>query len=206
MIESGITRRMVQWNSSYGEIMNEDVTLRFYRTTYKTKIPKKELEDYLKNLETWEKFAHTNRKLLALTYFLSSGQPYAGLLLNDENAIVDFIDEHNRIYMRYVFVGQYRKDSLFLNSLEYFVYEDDRFYPTFKRRDVIRYQFTPEGKLTVTKRLSNGDGPDTVTIEEADHQVNVSKNWERYPELGKYDGLVVQERWEDEDLLKGIIK
>jgi hypothetical protein len=53
--------------------------------------------------------------------------------------------------------------------------------------------------------LANGDGTDTVTVEEAIQPVNVAEDWEPYPDLVIYDGLVVLKDWDDNGLLKYII-
>jgi hypothetical protein len=195
----------LKWLTSYGELqVAEKDVLDFYRTTYKSKIPKKELELHLSSLESWVKFAYETKRLFHVTGLLKDNdQPYVALLLNDGNAIVEFIDEFNRIYLRYFFSSRFNKpEFVFLTSLNYFIYPDNNFYASFQRKSSVTYDFTPEGGLTVTKSVSNGDGTNNVTVEEATTPIDVSKNWEPYPKLGEYESIVRLKRWDDGDFLK----
>nr|WP_199158110.1 hypothetical protein [Pedobacter sp. ASV2] len=201
MDTNNLKQTLQAWNTAYGKIQTVENTLDFYRTTYRKKIDKKELEANLVDLVTWEQYAYANKILLEMTFLLSNDQPYAGVILNAGNAIVKFIDEHNREYIRYVFGGEHKEGYLFLESLRYFTYPDNhQFYSSYRCETSTRYEFTPAGNLRVTKF----DKDNYMTVDEAAHPVNVEANWEPYPELGKYEGLVKLKRWGDGDLLAGI--
>lgn len=194
------------WNSSYGKFFSEEAALKFYRVSYEDDIPAKELKKHLSSLEDWEQYAYEKKILIENTAVIEpTDQPYASICLNEGNVIVRFLDEHNRIYMYYTFGGEYKEGQVFLERLHYFIYPDDeKFY---RRGDSIKdvmYDFTPEGKLTVTTEELRADGERYQVIEEAAHPVNVSANWEPYPELGKYESIARLKRWGDGDLLKGI--
>ncbi len=194
------------WNDAYGELMDEDDSLDFYKTTYEDEIPAKELKKHLASLEAWTDYAYNNKLLIELTAFLEpNDQVYASICLNSGNAIVRFVDEHNRIYMVYSFGGEYKKGQLFLDKLQYFIYPDDEAY--YDRDESVKdvtYEFTPEGGLRVITEELRDDGHRYEKVEEAAHPVNVSANWEPYPEPGKYESLARLRRWGNGDLLKGI--
>ena len=188
------------WNDAYGEISNKEDTLDFYKTSYEDEIPKGELKKALSSVESWAQYAYNKRLLFHVTAFLENEQPYADILFNDGNVIVHFLDECNRIYMAYEFLGGLKKDLLFLDSLRYYIYEDDKNF--YGRRHSIRdyqYIFTPEGKLTIWDRYLE-DGKWYEEAKEAELPVNVASNWEPYPKLGDYNGIVKMERWKDGEL------
>lgn len=192
------------WNTSYGEQMDEQDSLDFYRTSYKPDLPKNVLDANLISLETWHRYAYDNKLLFELSVFDQANRPYASLLFNVGNAIIHFIDEYQRPYMVYTFGGEYKPSQLFLESLHYFEYEGE----DFKERDEsiadTEYKFTPQGKLVVYKEYTKEDGHRYESQQEAAQLVNVEKNWEPYPAFGQYECLVRLKRWGDGDLLKDI--
>ena len=193
------------WNDAYGKLQSVESTLNFYRTTYKGKVPKKELEENLQSLEKWAAYAYKNKLLFHVTALIEhNDQPYADLTFNDGNVIIEFIDEYGRAYLAYSFHGDVKEGALFMANLHYFIYEGQGFQSRGKSIEDARYYFTPEGKLTVYKKHIGQDGHHYQTVEEAAHPVNVEKNWEPYPEFGQYESIIRLKRWDNDDFLKGI--
>lgn len=208
------------WNTVRGYLMDEATSLDFYRTTYKGKMPRKELEAALTSLETWAAYAYERRLLFEVFARLATDQPYASLLFNDGNAIVHFIDEFNRIYIVYTFSGEgmftpdnpgfaehRRPGFLFLSSLHYFEYPDDeKFYKRYESVADTEYVFTPDGQLTVYREYAKEDGHRYQSEERADWHVDVTPNWEPYPALGQYAGLLTFQRWGEQGIEYGPTK
>ncbi len=193
---------LLTWNDAYGELQeSEEDTLDFYRTSYEDEIEKEILEEALSSLESWLEYAYKNKLLFHITALIKDNdQPYADILFNDGNVIVNFIDEFNRIYLSYTFGGDHHPEKLFLESLHYYIYPDDNeFYPCFNSIKDVQYIFTPEGKLTVWDRYIE-EGKWYEEAKEAENRVNISSNWEIFPELGDYNSITRIERWQEGEL------
>ncbi|MWW23126.1 hypothetical protein [Algibacter lectus] len=192
---------LMGWNDAYGEIQDKEDTLDFYRNSYEDEIEKEILEEALSSLENWSKYAYKNKLLFHITALIKDNdQPYADILFNDGNVIINFIDEFNRIYLSYTFGGNHHPKKLFLESLYYFIYSDDKeFYACSKSIKDVQYIFTPEGKLTVWNRYIE-DGKLYEDVKEATKAVNVNNNWELYPKLDQYDSVSRLKRWGEDEL------
>jgi hypothetical protein len=193
------------WNNAYGEIKEAVTTLNFYRITYNNKIPKKELEANLVSLESWAIYAYTTKRLFHVTAIIEANdEAYADIIFNEGRCLVRFLDEYGRTFMTYIFEGDLKPGQLFLDTLKYWVYPSDKktFMILSDHIEFCEYKFTPEGKLTVTREKKEAGGGWLQTVEEAAHPIDVSKNWEPYPKLGHYEGIVKMERWQEGDFLK----
>ena len=107
----------------------------------------------------------------------------------------NFFDEFNRIYMAYTFMGndnlfEWRKNygnKLLLEEITFWEFEG----ATDKMVKITDHIFKPDGSFHMIER-------DLVTNEqidsEAKNKIDVSANWEDYPEFGKYESLIRKER------------
>ncbi len=102
--------------------------------------------------------------------------------LDKDGIIVRFMDEKERTYLLYGFRRK-NQEEIFLNTVYYYNYENE------KEIENIFYNFQENGEMFIERR-------DLVTgnIEERESIVNVSCNWEKYPEFGEYSRLIILER------------
>jgi hypothetical protein len=97
---------------------------------------------------------------------------------------VDFLDEYLRNYLHYTFADP-DGDMLFLKEVAYREYQED----TDRVVKAIISRFARDGRITVEK-------VDLVTNEcnIKDCSVEISTNWEKIPEFGKYESIARFER------------
>lgn len=183
------------WNDAYGEMMNIADTLDFYRTSYEDELPRRELDAHLSTLDTWAVYAHQNRLLYHIyVRLIATGQSYANVILNEGNVIVSFLDSYNREHLIYSFIGT-ENNKLFLESLHYFEYADETWCTPAESIADTQYVFTLQGHLTVNREYEKADGQRYRSQQTAAHSVDVTPNWEPYPELGEYAGVLELKRW-----------
>lgn len=126
------------WNRAYYKLQSEEVTCRYYNNFYKSKMPKKLLEEKTQDVKTWAEYAYAcNREFrqrmwngefslweqnskfndnvdkiaraFNVTAFIEGNdQPYAYLELSGMSIVLFFLDEHNRVYMQYAFQNDER--------------------------------------------------------------------------------------------------
>ena len=122
-------------------------------------------------------------------------KPYCHLEINKGFYRVNFLDQYYRTYMAYTFLGkddiaEWRKsydNRLFLETIVFWEFEGN----TDKMVKITDYIFKPDGSFHITER-------DLITNEqidsEAKNKIDVTANWEEYPEFGKYDSLIQKDR------------
>ena len=127
---------------------------------------------------------HEKRELYFATLY-EDDDPYCFLEINNDFFSVSFLDEHNREYLSYEF-NEYEPGKLFLVEAQHWEYDGD----TDTKLHTELYRFNQTGKVRLRKvdlktnemNLSESDG------------VDVSKNYEDYPEFGEYEKVIVKER------------
>ena len=140
------------------------------------------------------KYAHNNDMVYFVTV-LENDIPISHLEVNKAFFRVYFLDELNRNYMSYDFIGndlsgwrvEIPKDKLFLSKITVWTYENDGD----KKINISDYIFRPNGQVTIIERnlLTN------ERIEkQAKDKIDISANWEDYPKFGEYDNLIQKER------------
>lgn len=133
----------------------------------------------------------------------STGQLYARLAFMGCFMTLSFIDEHNRSYMSYEFTtshyGGYKENRdgyIFLRTLSLWFYEkEQRKGGYWEVNAVTHYEFTPEGELEIHEFKEGADGKERETIYKADKPIDVSDNWQKYPEFGDWMPLFEMKRW-----------
>jgi len=154
----------------------------------KTRFSHKKNKDEQLLLEA-AKYAHDNQKLYFLTIF-ENEKPYCYLDINKGFYRVNFLDELVRKYMSYDFTDNFSSidpNKLFLSQIMFWEFEGT----TDKMVKITDHLFKPDGSFHMTER-------DLITNEqidsEAKNKIDVSSNWEEYPEFGKYESLMRKER------------
>jgi hypothetical protein len=219
-----------KWSREYGKLKSVESTLWYYNYIHKNRVSKKILKEKLVSLETWAQYAYECNKAfrerivrkefdsykdfklyselaekegreLYITALLSDNQqPYACIRFSNMFVVVEYIDEYNRVYMTYSFRTEYGQQNLFLYELEYFIYPEDIEDFDVDNKDYVSYYFTQRGELTVTKEYNVGTTEHIQEVFEAKQSVNVEKNWEPYPEFGKWESIVRMKRWKEGEL------
>jgi len=128
---------------------------------------------------------HDNRKLYFVT-FEKSGSPTSFLEINNTFILAGFLDKLKRDYLEYTFT-EIEPGKLFLKEAQYWEYEESSDQKIFSTR----YFFSPDGKLKIEKANLKTNEVETLT---AKNTIDVSANYEKYPEFGKYDDLIKIER------------
>lgn len=97
---------------------------------------------------------------------------------------VKFLDETKNMHLFYLFHRKNKKD-LFLSSVYYYGYTSGGT----KETEIITFRFWENGKLCMEREdRINGE------VEERESVVDVSCNWDQFPEFGKYEHLLAKER------------
>lgn len=97
------------------------------------------------------------------------------------DVLVHFMNDNEVNYITYAFHKEHNK--LFLNAAYYLNYEEE------KVIELMVFGFKENGELCMEKRdLLSGE------IEERETVVDVSCNWEDFPEFGNYTKLLILER------------
>ncbi|MBQ7942729.1 MAG: hypothetical protein IJ326_01565 [Lachnospiraceae bacterium] len=97
------------------------------------------------------------------------------------DVFVHFMNDNEVNYITYAFHKEH--DKLFLNAAYYHNYEEE------KEIELMVFGFKENGELCMEKRdLLSGK------IEEREALVDVSCNWEDFPEFGNYTKLLILER------------
>ena len=141
-------------------------------------------------LEIAAKYAHENKLVYYVTVF-DNIKPYCFLEINKGFYRVNFLDEDLRTYMSYDFYGnnydQEYGNKLFLGKI--MIWEFDR--NSDKILKITDHIFKADGTFIIVERdLKTNEQIDR----EAKNKIDVSSNWEQYPEFGKYDSLIRKER------------
>jgi hypothetical protein len=136
------------------------------------------------------KSAHNNQMIYFVTVF-ENDKPICFLEINKGFYRVNFLDEHLRNYMIYDFYGsnyvEVYADKLFLGQIVLTDFKGD----TDKVLKITSHIFKADGSFHITERdLTTNEQIDS----EAKNKIDVSQNWEEYPEFGKYDLLTRKER------------
>lgn len=163
-------------SSEYNTLKQLDA---FNKTRYARK---KNLEGVL--IEASKNF-HENRKIYFVTIY-NDDKPINFLEINNDFVLVGFLDELNREYMNYVFY-EVEPNRLFLKKVQYWEYVGD----TDEKKTSERYSFTQDGGLIIEEAdiLKN-----VIETKETTQKVDVSGNYEDYPEFGRYKALIKKER------------
>lgn len=135
------------------------------------------------------KSSHELGKVYYVTIY-EDGNPYCYLETSRAFFRVRFLDEHLRTYMSYDFTNkseELRPEKLFLSVVKIWEFKDE----TDRIVKITDYKFHTDGKFVIIER-------DHIKNEqinsEAKHKIDVSANWEDYPEFGKYDSIIRKER------------
>lgn len=154
----------------------------------KTRYGKKKIIDENLLIEA-AKHAHENG-LVYYSIVFENEKPYCYLEVNKGYFRVCFLDELLRKYMSYDFTDNFneiKSDKLFLSSITFWEFDGN----TDKMIKITNHIFKPDGSFHMTVR-------DLVTNEqidsEAKNKIEVSANWEDYPEFGDYNSLIRKER------------
>jgi len=138
--------------------------------------------------------AHENEGVYYVTIF-DNEKPYCFIDINKGFYRVCFLDDNLRTYLSYTFMGEdniadWRKNyghKLFLEVAVFWEFEKN----SDKIKKITDYIFKPDGSLHITERdLLKNEQLDR----EAKEKIDVSANWEEYPEFGKYDSIIRKER------------
>ncbi|MEP5614801.1 MAG: hypothetical protein ABJP76_01745 [Flavobacteriaceae bacterium] len=178
----------------FKEVQSIEVSIKVLDGYNKTRFSRKKNKDENTLLEA-AKFAHDN-ELIYFATVIENENPFAHLEINKAFFRVYFLDELNRNYMSYDFIGksdlidwqkEILENKLFLSTVNVWEFnkENEKAFKTFS------YIFKPNGQVTVVERnlLSN----EQITSEAKD-KIDVSANWEDYPEFGAYKNLIKKER------------
>jgi hypothetical protein len=177
----------------FGKMQDVQTSIEVLDGYNKTKFSRKKNKDEQLLLEA-AKYAHDNELLYFVTIF-ESDKPYCYVEINKGFYRVNFFDEYNRIYMAYTFMGE---DNLFEWRKNYgnrVLLEDITFWEfkgsTEEIVKISNHIFKPDGSFHMIER-------DLITNEqidsEAKNKIDITANWEDYPEFGKYESLIRKER------------
>jgi hypothetical protein len=137
--------------------------------------PKSELENL-----------HNERKPYVLCMGNDKDHPYCFIEINNDAMYVGFLDEMKREYLGYAFEEK-KPGKLFLTEAIYWEFYGD----TDDRKQKTKYFFNPNGSLQIHQIDSKTNEGEILT---AKNPVDVSANWEDYPEFGHYEKLIKKER------------
>lgn len=117
------------------------------------------------------------------TAVLSQNDKISHIIEFSKNDIlVGFMNDNQDKYLTYAFSKKTEED-IFLYVAYYHNYEAE------KETEVIIFSFEEDGRLYMEKtNLISGES------EERENVTDVSCNWEKFPEFGKYSGLIKLER------------
>lgn len=124
-----------------------------------------------------------------------TGKNYTAVLCEDniveyvievsaKSIIVRFMNDDINVYLTYIFQRK-SEDNIFLSSAYYYKYGNGGD----KETELITYRFTENGELYMEK-----DDLISDEVEEKESVVDVSGNWDKFPNFGKYDHLIEEER------------
>lgn len=126
---------------------------------------------------------HENRQ--PYTAVLSNGgQPKYIVNVTDKWVSVSFLDDFLRKYLHYDFIVKENK-RIFLRTIMYWEYKDN----TDTELTSMIFGYQENGHIAMEQRDAK-----TGEIEERETKEDVSNNWDKYPEFGKYDYLCKEER------------
>ncbi|WP_369049322.1 hypothetical protein [Tenacibaculum sp. UWU-22] len=177
----------------WGKMQDIETTIKSLDIANKTKFSRKKNKDE-QLLSEVAKYANDNQLLYFVTIY-ENERPYSYIEINKGFYRVNFFDAYNRVYMAYTFMGkdsiaEWRKNygnRLFLETIMFWEFEGD----TDKMVKITDYIFKPDGSFHITER-------DLITNEQIDsdakNKIDVSANWEDYPEFGSYDSIIRKER------------
>lgn len=161
--------------------------------------------------EKWDELA----RIYNVTALLEiTNQPYAYAEIKGDVFIVNFIDEHKRVYMVYSFqnhipsikdefaIKRFKQDELFLVELEIFIYPNEQVDGRWENKDYVSYAFRPDGYMEITK-IFDVRGEHLVEKYIAEEPVNVESNWEPYPKFGNWESIFEMKRWKEGELAEG---
>ena len=136
------------------------------------------------------KDAHENG-LVYYSLIFENVTPYCYLEINKDYFNINFLDGYSRKYMSYAFHGKiYNElygDKLFLSSITFWEFEGS----TDKMLVITDHIFKPDGTfLTIERDLVSNEQINS----EAKNKIDVTSNWEDYPEFGQYDSIIRKER------------
>lgn len=126
---------------------------------------------------------HEKRKMYAALVSEKS-TPKCVIEINNDYVGVNFLDELKRIYLSYSF-RELAPGRVFLEDASYY-----------------EFQGSSENVATLSTYLFHQDGRVEITIDKYSKKerltkettADVSKNWEQYPEFGKYEAFLREER------------
>ena len=139
--------------------------------------------------EPWDearaRLAHERKETYVATVYRDEDL-HCFLEIAKGSVCVGILDELKREYLTYTF-QLFQPDKLFLSSARHRKFEgetDNVSYSTI-------FYFKQEGRVTVAEY--DGRTKESSSKESAE-KIDLSKNWEDYPEFGKYDSLIRLER------------
>jgi hypothetical protein len=101
---------------------------------------------------------------------------------------VEFMDEALRTYLTYSF-SEERPNELFVEMAVKRRFE----HPTGQEGDGRAFYFQTDGRLFVEYYQVGPTGP-SVLVSKEESRTDISRNWEPFPEFGRYDGLARLDR------------
>lgn len=110
---------------------------------------------------------------------------YCFLEICDNVCNVEFFDAQQRNYLLYCFIEREQKGRFFLCRTQHSVYDGD----SCRLLEASTFYFQEDGRLLIEDRNYV-----EKTVSESESVIDVSANWEPYPEFGKYEGLMAIER------------
>ena len=117
-------------------------------------------------------------------------RPYCFLEFSAFRSVcVEFLDAALRTYMHYSFQEE-RPGELFISTSNRPEFPNDVDEPD---RATVLY-FQTDGQLDIVRYVANADGIGSRKVGAETRIVNVTRNWEPYPEFGDYQGLATLDR------------
>jgi hypothetical protein len=173
----------------FGKMQDIQTSIEVLDGYNKTRYSRKKIKDEQLLIEA-AKYAHENGLIYFVT-ILENEKPFCFLEINKGFYSVNFLDDSLRVFMAYSFYGnnydETYKDKLFLGQIYFWEFKGT----TDEMTKITDCRFKSDGSFhTIERNLVTNEQIDS----EAKNKIDVSSNWEEYPDFGKYDSLIRRER------------
>ncbi len=102
---------------------------------------------------------------------------------------VEFLDASLRTYLDYSFQEK-RPNELFLSMCRKPEFPNDTDPPD---KATVLF-FKTDGRLSIVRFVANANGVGSQLVSQEEQVVDVTRNWEPYPEFGHYEGIATLDR------------
>ena len=172
----------------WGKMQDVETSIKVLDGYNKTRFKRKNKNDE-KRLTEAAMYAHENELIYFIT-ITKNDNPYCYFEINKGFYRVCFLDEHLRKYMSYDFTDNFKDanpDKLFLSSITFWEFDGS----SDKMTKITDHIFKPDGTfLTIERDLVSNEQINS----EAKNKIDVTANWEDYPDFGQYDSIIRKER------------